>query len=141
MGLGADRAHLYPFANVATLVLANNLLFLLLLAPAVTDAYARHWFPVFGSWASLLAHDPGPDRAVLGTVLIWLGALGAYALGLAGGGWSRGPAVLGTWSGWTVWLPVALGLVTHAAGLVWVISGRRPPRPEAPQQFRFLRPM
>ena len=149
-GVGADAAHWYPFPGVATPVLIGNLFFLLLFAPAVVDTYARHGYPAFGNWATVMGveMDLGPSR--LGRVLTWSGGIGAYLLGLAAGGWVGGsapgaPAVLGTWSGWPVYLAAALGFVVHLAGIALVLRPEpKPSRAEAnPSRpdLRFLRPL
>lgn len=150
-GLGADTAHFYPFPAVAMTVLINNLLFLVLFAPAVIDVYRRHGFPAFGNWATVMDVDVSVSRSAVGPVLIGSGGLAAYALGLLVGRWSgghpaSGPAVLGTWSGWPVHLVVWLCLGVQLVGIILALRPRRSPRvepvlPASRPDLRYLRPL
>lgn len=146
VGLGADAAHFYPFDGVAGPVLVNNLFFLVLFTPAVIDVYVRHGFPAFGNWATVMRVDValGPSR--LGRTLVWTGGLAAYLAGLAVGGPAPGgPAVLGTWSGWPVYLTVGICLVVQGLGIVFTLRPERVPEPapgpSSRPDLRYLRPM
>lgn len=79
---GNHMVRSYPFSYVLMLVLANNLLFLLVLGPAFFHALARELVPHFGCWREVMKNSGVlPPIGIRGATLSFVGSFGAVTAG------------------------------------------------------------
>lgn len=84
IGWGVDWLGLVPFAALGSVIFANNLLVGLTLGPVLLRLVQPRVAAWHLLWADVMdAPAPGTHRRRLGATLIWVGAVGALAAGLA----------------------------------------------------------
>jgi energy-coupling factor transport system substrate-specific component len=84
IGWGVDLVGLVPFAALGAVIFANNLLVGLALGPVLLRLVQPRVAAWHLLWADVMdTPAPGPYRHRIGTALIWVGAVGALATGLA----------------------------------------------------------
>lgn len=110
VGLGSEMMGLYPFPYLASVIAIHNVLFTTLLAPAFYALMVKRFYPEWGTWREQLpVRSYSSSGSMRRAMMLWGGALGAYAIGCFAGAtfyriWPLQPYVLGTTCG--VWLPV-----------------------------------
>jgi hypothetical protein len=131
---GSDMLMIYPFSYFLSLLLLNNVIFCVLLGPALYQFAARHALPKMGSWHDVVEARAGVCQLSFGGAACHItGCVGGCVAGYLVSGsvhqmWPTRTIIHGITSGTTLTLAVLPFLALQVAGLFFA---RRVPAPAA----------